>query len=229
MDGHPVHVSRKFEMWSPRATRVVELPMRQLKHQRAMDSRVDYRFKRKAADGTIEVVKTENGADRYWELGKCLRANECPVDKAVKDNLEFLLELRHEIEHRSTNRIDDAVSSKLQSCAINFNDTIEKLFGPQFGLERRLPIALQFVTFSPDQREVLKRAGGLPDNVATMMDAFHAKLTPDEAADSRFAFRVTFVPLTVGRPKNADAAYQLVQPGSEEAENIAQVILKDAG
>ena len=145
----------------------------------------------------------------------------------MKDNLEFLLELHHEIEHRSTNPIDDAVSSNLQSCAIDFNDAIKKLFGPQLGLERRLPIALQFVTFSPDQREVLKRAGGLPDNVATTMDAFHAKLTPDEAADSRFAFRVALVPLTVSRPKNADAAYRLVQPGSEEAQDIAQVILKD--
>ena len=188
---------------------------------------VDYRFKKHAQDGTTEVAKTENGADKYWELGKCLRANKCPLNKAVKDNIEFLLELRHEIEHRSTNRIDDAVSSKLQSCAINFNDAIKQLFGPQFGLERRLPIALQFVTFSSDQREVLKRAGGLPNNVAAMMDAFHAKLTPDEAADSRFAFRVAFVPLTVSRPKNADAAYHLVQPGTEEAQDIAQVMLKD--
>lgn len=111
---------------------------------------VDHRLKKRLPDGTLEVVKTENGANKYWELGKCLRANECPGDKAVKDNLEFLLELRQEIEHRSTNLIDDAVSSKLPSCAINFNDAIKTLFGPQFGLERRLPIALQFVMFSPD-------------------------------------------------------------------------------
>jgi hypothetical protein len=30
-------------------------------------------------------------------------------------NLDFLIELRNEIEHRSTNRIDNAVSAKLQA------------------------------------------------------------------------------------------------------------------
>ncbi len=33
-------------------------------------------------------------------------------------------ELRHEIEHRSISRIDDAVSARLQACCINFNDGI---------------------------------------------------------------------------------------------------------
>jgi uncharacterized protein DUF3644 len=50
-------------------------------------------------------------------------------------NLEFLIELRHEIEHRSTSRIDDAVSSQLQACCINFNDIIKTHFGPQYGLD----------------------------------------------------------------------------------------------
>jgi hypothetical protein len=79
-----------------------------------------------------------------------LKHPRCPVEHGTKDNLEFLLELRHEIEHRSTNRIDDAVSAKLQACCINFNDAIKQIFGAQYALERRLPIALQFVTFSPD-------------------------------------------------------------------------------
>ena len=78
------------------------------------------------------------------------------------ENLEFLIELRHEIERRSTGRIDDAVTAKLQACCINFNEAVKSLFGAQFGLERRLPIALQFMTFSPDQSAVLKNAGTSP-------------------------------------------------------------------
>src|SRR6266481_900410 len=102
---------------------------------------IDYRYIK--ADGTVQ--KTKHGEDCYWELGKCLRHTRCPLPKGAITNLEFLLELRHEIEHRSTNRIDDAVSAKLQASCINFNDSIKSIFGPQFGLERRLPIALQFV------------------------------------------------------------------------------------
>ena len=80
-------------------------------------------------------------------------------------NLDFLLQLRHEIEHRCTNRIDDAVSAKLQACCLNFNDAIKALFGAQYGLERRLPIALQFVTFSADQRAALKKTSTLPAHI----------------------------------------------------------------
>lgn len=73
---------------------------------------VEYRYF-KNVGGMREVERTENGADKYWELGRCLKETKCPLDRGARDNIEFLLKLRHEIEHRSTNRIDDAVSAKL--------------------------------------------------------------------------------------------------------------------
>ena len=184
---------------------------------------IDYRHK--DANGVIE--KTKQGADKYWELGKCLRHARCPLPPGTVRNLNFLLELRHEIEHRSTNRIDDAVSAKLQACCINFSDAIKDLFGQQFGLERRLPIALQFVTFSADQRAILKMASSLPAHIQTMLDAFHADLSGDEQADPRFAYRVVFVPKLGRRPAASDAAIEFVKPESEEAREISRVLLKE--
>jgi hypothetical protein len=134
--------------------------------------------------------------------------------------LEWLLELRHEIEHRSTSRIDDAVSVKLQACCINFNDAIKGLFGAQYALERRLPITLQFVTLSPDQRAILKNAGTLPRHVETMMDEFEQRLTPERRDDPRFAFRVFMVHKTSNRVPGADLAVELVVPGSDIAEKL---------
>lgn len=183
---------------------------------------IDYRHT-KNQDGRKVASKTPSGAEKYWELGQCLKHTPCPVEAGAKDNLEFLLELRHEIEHRSTNRIDDAISAKLQACCINFNDAIKTLFGAQYALERRLPIALQFVTFSPDQRAVLKKGSGLPRHIETMMDAFEQRLTPEQQADPRYAFRVFMVHKTANRAPSADLAVEIVPPGSEIAEkfNIA--------
>jgi hypothetical protein len=183
---------------------------------------VDYRHT-KNQNGQKVVVKTPSGADKFWELGQCLKLPRCPVERGAKDNLAFLLELRHEIEHRSTNRIDDAVSAKLQACCINFNDAIKQLFGAQYALERRLPIALQFVTFSPDHRAILKKAGDLPRNIETMMHGFEGSLTPEQQADPRYAFRVFMVGRTANRAPSADLAVEIVPPGSEVAEkfNIA--------
>ena len=183
---------------------------------------IDYRHT-KNQNGQKVVAKTPSGADKFWELAQCLKHARCPVEQGAKDNLDFLLELRHEIEHRSTSRIDDAVSAKLQACCINFNDAIKQLFGAQYALERRLPIALQFVTFSPDQRAILKKASGLPRNVDAMMDGFEGRLTPEQQADPRYAFRVFMVGRTANRAPSADLAVEIVPPGSEVAEkfNIA--------
>jgi hypothetical protein len=183
---------------------------------------IDYRHTKKL-NGDKVVLKTPSGAEKYWELVQCLKHTKCPVEQGGKDNLAFLLELRHEIEHRSTSRIDDAVSAKLQACCINFNDAIKKLFGAQYGLERRLPIALQFVTFSPDQRALLKKATGLPRNVETMMGDFESNLTPEQQADPRYAFRVFMIHKAANRAPNADLAVEIVPPGSEIADkfNIA--------
>lgn len=180
---------------------------------------IDYRHT-KNQNGEKIVVKTPSGAEKYWELSQCLKHARCPLEQGTKDNLAFLLDLRHEIEHRSTSRIDDAVSAKLQACCINFNDAIKSLFGAQYALERRLPIALQFVTFSPDQRALLKKAGTLPRHVETMMDAFERQLTPGQQADPRFAFRVFMVHKTANRAPGADLAVELVPPGSDIAEKF---------
>ena len=187
---------------------------------------LDYRYS-KNVGGAREIEKTKNGAEKYWDLSRCLRDDRSPVDKGARQNLEFLLELRHEIEHRSTSRIDEAVSAKLQACCINFNEAIRKLFGPQYGLERRLPIALQFVTFSGEQRAVLKKAGNLPRHIETMMDKFHERLTAEEQADPRFAFRAAFVPKIGTRASSADQAYEFIKAGSDEAAEINRVLLKE--
>lgn len=184
---------------------------------------IDYRYKDRA--GVIQ--QTKHGAECYWELAKCLRHPRCPADAATISNLDFLIELRNEIEHRSTNRIDNAVSAKLQATCINFNNTIKDEFGAQFGLERRLPIALQFVTFSVDQRENLKPATDLPAHIETMMDSFHNALTPAQQADPKFAYRVAFVPKVGNRASNSDLAVEFVKPGTEEATEINRVLLKE--
>lgn len=183
-------------------------------------------FKREGIDYSYKK-QTVSGATKYWELGKCLKHPKAALSRGTKRNLEFLLEIRHEIEHKSTNRIDDAIGGELQSCCINFNDAIKELFGPQFGLEKRLPIALQFVSFTPDQRRTLKRAQLLPSHVSTFISAFEHKLSDDELADPAFRMRIAFVPIASNRSSGADQAVQFVKPGSDDANAVNQVLLKE--
>jgi Protein of unknown function (DUF3644) len=182
---------------------------------------VDYRYKKGGA-----VEKTPSGAEKYWELGQCLAHGRCPLEKGVVNNLKFLAEIRHEIEHRSTKRIDHSLSAKLQACCINFNDTIKALFGKEFALEKRLPIALQFVTFDGAQRASLIGVD-LPEHIAAAMDSFHNGLTEDEQKDPKFRYRVAFVPKVSGKASKSDLAVEFVKPGTPEAEAAERVLLKE--
>jgi hypothetical protein len=101
---------------------------------------VDYRHRGR----TGEVLKTHHGADEHWELEQCLRDANCPLDTATKANLNFLIDIRHEIEHQMTRRIDNFISAKLQACCLNFNAALKSMFGAEYGLDRELGVALQF-------------------------------------------------------------------------------------
>lgn len=182
---------------------------------------VDYRHKKA---GTVE--RTPSGAEKYWELTQCITTGACPLEGGVVNNLKFLIEIRNEIEHRSTNRIDDALSAKLQACCLNFNEAIKALFGRQYGLEKRLPIALQFVTFDGNQRKSLLGAD-LPAHIATAMDNFHNGLSEEDQRDPKFRYRVAFVPKVSGKATKSDLSVEFVKAGSEEALAVERVLLKE--
>ena len=183
---------------------------------------IEYRYFSKG-----QVQKTPDGADKYLELGACLKHRRSPIPAGVKRNLEFLLTIRHEIEHQSTTRVDDQLSAKLQAACLNFNTAIKELFGAQFGLEKRLPIALQFATFDASQRAALKKVSNLPTNLESSINNFESELTPEEYGDPAYRFRVAFVPITKQRESAADTAIQFFKAGSEEAIAINEVQLKE--
>ena len=184
---------------------------------------IDYRYRK--ADGSIRATK--NGADQYLELGACIRHAKCPLKRGVIQNLEFLLEIRHEVEHRSTDRIDDAISAKLQSCCLNFNTAIKDLFGKQYELERELPLALQFLTFSADQRQAIKASNALPSNIESLINAFEEKLTDEEYRDPAYRYRVAYVPIAANRSSAADETIQFVKPETSEGQEINKLLLKE--
>lgn len=184
-------------------------------------------FRREGVDYCYPGQTTKEGAEKYWELGHCLKQPKCPVKGGAARNLQFLIEIRHEIEHRSTNRIDDALGAKLQSCALNFNDLLKKEFGAQYGLEKRLPLALQFVAFGAEQRAALKKASGLPKHVEAAIDAFEHGLSDDEVKDPAYRISYGFVPMVAKKPGAADTAVHIVTGGSDEAGEISKIILKE--
>jgi hypothetical protein len=187
---------------------------------------IDYRHYVKR-DGKQVVAKTKQGADMYWELSQCLKHKDCPLDGGTVKNLEFLVGLRHEIEHRMTRRMDHHISAKLQACCLNFNRVVKHLFGDEFGLDRDLSMALQFASIEGDQRRMLLREQHLPGHIRAMQDAFQDVLTEEQFNDPHYAYRVVYVPKAANRKGSADRMVEFVKAGSEEAEAVQRVLLKE--
>lgn len=183
---------------------------------------VDYRYKKNGV-----VKKLPSGKELYWELGKCLKAPKLPLPEAAKQNLSTLLEIRHDIEHRSTDQIDDALGPMMQACCINFNHFIKDWFGEQFGLERRLPIALQFVTYSKSQAAGLKKAAKVPQSIEGVIATLYGNLSDDILKDPAFSYRVAYVPIVGNKANSSDIAVQFVKPESDEAKDINSILLKE--
>jgi len=174
-----------------------------------------------------EGIKYQYKDQKYWELAKCIKHDKCPMSKGAINNLTFLLELRHEIEHRSTNRIDDAVGGEMQACCINFNAAMKSFFGPQYALEKRLPIALQFVSFGADQRELLKSGSDLPDHISNFIGKYEHGLTEEQITDPAFRMRTAFVPIAGNRAAAADMAVEFIKSDSKDAEQVGQILIKE--
>ena len=93
-----------------------------LMHAYYANNGIDYRYWNKSKNGKRKVYdRTKHHSYKFWELERCLDDDRCPIDENTKNNLKFLIGIRHEIEHQMTKRIDDSISAKIQACSINYN------------------------------------------------------------------------------------------------------------
>lgn len=183
--------------------------------------KIDYRYfyqkdKRKKFD------ITKHGAYKHWELERCLNDKNSPLDNETASNLRFLIGLRHEIEHQMTTRIDDLLSARFQACCLNYNNCLKSLFPPQQGIEKYLSFSLQFSSIGEKQIDQLNDYSDLPKNISTYIMKFDQILDEKTFNDSRFSYRVLFVPKTANRKGQADRVIEFVAPDSEIAKGLSK-------
>ena len=188
---------------------------------------IEYRHRENG--GMRKFIRTARGAHKHWELEKCLDAAACPLDQQVKLNLKFLIGLRHEIEHQMTTRIDDLLSARFQACGLNYNDAIRSLFGEKYGIDQHLAFSIQFSALQDEQIEQLNARTDLPKNIATFIEGFDGTLSEDEFNDSKYSYRVIFVPKLVNKKGQADKVIEFISPDSEQAKemNVTYAAIKE--
>lgn len=189
---------------------------------------VEYRYYTLSGKRRI-FNRTKDGVYKYWELEKCLDFKDCPIDKSTKNNLKFLIGLRHEIEHQMTTRIDDYLSARFQACCLNFNNYIKDFFGTEMGIDKHLSFSLQFSSISEPEVKTLNQHSDLPKNIASYISNFDDSITEEEYNDQRYAYRVLFVPKMVNSKGQADRVIEFLPANSAIVEELNKeyILIKD--
>jgi Domain of unknown function (DUF3644) len=180
---------------------------------------IDYRyFKQNAKRKTYD--RTKHGAKKHWELERCLNDDACPIDNDAKNNLRFLIGLRHEIEHQMTRSLDNFFSGRYQAAVLNLNHYLKELFGSKHALDSHLTYSIQFVELTGEQLQLADTPESLPPNLRAYIQAFDGALTHDEYNAPRFAYRLLFKRKNVNRPGQADKVVEFIDPNSDLAKAI---------
>lgn len=151
------------------------------------------------------------------------------MDIVVRQNLKFIIGLRHEIEHQMTSRIDDYLSARFQACCLNYNAFVKKIWGENFGIDKYLSFSLQFSTLNEDHAKQLREFKDLPKNIATYINAYDETISEDDYNDIRYSYRVLYIPKLVNRKGQADKVIEFVKAGTPEAEQLNKeyVLIKE--
>lgn len=171
--------------------------------------------------------KTKDGAFRYWDLSKCLSSRYCPLDSPTTKNLEFLLGLRHEIEHHRPSNLDAFISGRYQACALNYSRCLRDLFGEAYGVDQQLAYAIQFSAITRDQvvGDGSMKPEDLPENVRSYIADFDDSLSDEEFQSDRFGYRVYFFRKTVNRRGQADSVVEFVPADSDLGKELETAAL----
>lgn len=185
-------------------------------------NRIDYRYFSKNKRRK-KYFRNPDGSIKFWDLKECISKVICPLDKDTINNLDFLIGLRNQIEHRKASGLDSYLSARYQACALNLNFYLKKLHGEKYGIDNNLALSLQFSELDYSQAKIIKdREGFMPQNVISYIANFDSKLSEEEIKSDRFAYRLLFTKVLAKRKGQADRVIEFIDPKSALAKNISK-------
>ncbi len=193
-----------------------------LLHAHFRAERIEYRYFSMKKTRKL-FFRNKDGSFRYWDLRECILNDKCPLDKNTKNNLEFLIGLRNQVEHKKASGLDSYLSARYQACALNFNSYLKKLHGDKYGLDHNLALSLQFAELDQSQAAGIKDKEELiPKNIISYIATFDSNLTQSEIENERFAYRLLFVKVIAKRKGQADRVIEFIDPESDLAKNVSK-------
>src|SRR6202011_5906114 len=123
----------------------------------------------------------------------------------ARKNLEFVVQLRNNIEHRFLPALDLEIFGDCQAWLNNFEHLMCETFGDTYALSASLAFALQFGrSVSPAQQAAMRGASKQHlQSVRKFVEKFRSTLSADILSDQNYSFKVFLIP-KIGSSRSAD-------------------------
>jgi Domain of unknown function (DUF3644) len=167
----------------------------------------------------VEIIGTD---ERSLLLGQMLARQDCPLSHGMKNNLAAMKLIRDEVEHLLLKKTDLKWAPLFQACCLNFESMIVKWFGERLSLQNDLSFALQFTKADMDQILTLQKYE-IPEQIEALDARLRKGMSDGELADLEYQFRVIY---TLDNASKSQAGIHFIVPGTEEAKEIKNVLVK---
>ncbi|MBU7588442.1 MAG: DUF3644 domain-containing protein [Sphingopyxis terrae] len=167
-------------------------------------------------------VKIVGDDGRTLLLSQMLRRQDCPLSAGMKRNLDAIKLIRDDVEHNLLGKSDAKWLPMFQACCLNYDKVIRELFGEGLSLQNELAVALQFARLNMEQISALQKYE-IPERIEALDARLREGLSDEDLADLEYQFRVVY---TLDSAAKSKAHMQFIHPGSNEAEEIRNILVK---
>ncbi|KPL57817.1 DUF3644 domain-containing protein [Rossellomorea vietnamensis] len=175
-----------------------------------------------------------DGERKAWELSTCI-SKYGELTEAEERNLRFFIKLRNKIEHRHIEKetLDTLIFGECQALLYNFEKTLVKLFGEEYGINENLAFSLQFSRImTKEQRQAQKNL--LSNEVQNLVDyitKYRSELSEEVYNSQEFSVKLIAIPKVASASRN-DLSIEFLRwdtlsPEEQEEVQRLTAIVKD--
>lgn len=163
-----------------------------------------------------------DGDKKAWELARCIKEYYGSSNPPMRQNLQFMIRLRNEIEHRFSPEIDLHVAGECQAMLLNFDELMVQEFGEYYAVQEYLCVPLYTTSRRPHyQAEALRQFQAKQyDALKKYIENYRSSLDSEVYQDTRYSFKVFLYPKVGNHASSSDLALEFVKQDSPEGGQV---------
>ncbi len=167
---------------------------------------VKYYYRKK---NSIRYKKTPDGEKMAWELTTCVKKyfeNKDKKYEPVRNNINFFIRFRNQIEHRFMPELDNEILSECQPFLNNFEEILSEEFGEYHNINESLVYSLQFTHLNSKSKEFTPSKDFI--RIKNQIREFRDSLSPEVISSPQYRFQAILIRTT--NPNKADYTIKVI-------------------